>query len=277
VLTVDNAPQVLVDASQRPTGDVKTVEQARQHLQTLRLQYTDQHPDVIAARRQLAQLEADVAQNKGHGDGKGAGAVKGQIPNTVYDQLKLKLSDAETMIPSLERKLEQARAEQKRIEDLVRSAPDVVAKAQDLDRDYGLMKAAYEKLVERLQAAQIADSASTKTDQIQFRIVEPPEMPVMPAAPNRPLFYSLVLLAGLGAGLAVPLALVQLDRSVASLGQLRSFGIPVIGSVTFMVTEAVRRRTVRHAVVICASTFVILLTYGALLVSSVGRNFFGVF
>src|SRR5205807_1245688 len=140
-------------------------EQARKRLQALRLQYTDQHPDVIAARRQVAQLEADATTDKSGTPGK-SGTVKGQIPNTVYDQMKLKLSDVETTIPSIERKLDQARTELKRIEDLVHLAPDVLAKAQDLDRDYGLLKAAYEALVQRLQAAQIADSANTKTDQI---------------------------------------------------------------------------------------------------------------
>src|SRR5205823_1055265 len=127
VLTVDNAPQVLVDASQRSGTETQTLEQARKRLQALRLQYTDQHPDVIAARRQVAQLEADATTDKSGTPGK-SGTVKGQIPNTVYDQMKLKLSDVETTIPSIERKLDQARTELKRIEDLVHLAPDVLAK-----------------------------------------------------------------------------------------------------------------------------------------------------
>ena len=157
----------------------------------------------------------------------------------------------------------------------VRQAPDVVARAQDLDRDYNLVKAAYEALVRRRQAAQIADAANTKTDQIQFRIVDPPQVPIMPAAPNRPLLDSVVLLLGIGAGLAAPFGLVQLDRSIATVGQLRSFGVPVIGSVSLLISAAMRQRTIRQLAAVSASTVVLLAAYGTVLFMTKGFNFFG--
>jgi polysaccharide chain length determinant protein (PEP-CTERM system associated) len=275
MLSVDRGPQVFVDASQGNAASApKNLEQARQNLALLRLKYTDQHPDVIAARRQVAQLAADARNPTGSGAARAAG--KGQIANAVYDQLKLKLADAESVVASVERKLTQARADLPRVEAAAQAAPGVAAKAQDLDRDYNLIKAAYEALVQRRQAAQIADAANTKTDQIQFRIVDPPQIPIMPAAPNRPFLDSVVLLLGIGAGLAAPFGLVQLDRSITTVGQLRGFGIPVIGSVSLLISATMRQRTIRQLAAVSASTVVLFAAYGTLLfMTTKGFNLFG--
>ena len=269
MLSVDRGPQVLVDASQGAASTPKTLDQARRNLASLRLKYTEEYPDVIAARRQVAQLETEARTPE-------QAASKGQIANTVYDQLKLRLADAEGVVASVQRKLAQARLDLPRIEAAAQAAPGIVAKSQDLDRDYNLIKTAYEALVQRRQAAQIADAANTKTDQIQFRIVDPPQVPIMPAAPNRPLLDSVVLLLGIGAGLAAPFGLVQLDRSVATAGQLRSFGIPVIGSVSLLISATMRQHTVRQLAAVSASAIVLLAAYGTLLfMTTTGFNLFG--
>lgn len=162
MLSVDRGPQIVVDASQGTVAAApKTLDQARRNLAALRLRYTDEYPDVIAARRQVAQLEADVKAPEQAGG-------KGQIANTVYDQLKLKLADAESLVASVDRKLAQARLDLPQIEAAAQAAPGIVAKSQDLDRDYNLIKAAYEALVQRRQAAQIADAANTKPAAIGF-------------------------------------------------------------------------------------------------------------
>src|SRR5439155_16335212 len=60
MLSVDRGPQVLVDASQGAASTPKTLDQARRNLASLRLKYTEEYPDVIAARRQVAQLETEA-------------------------------------------------------------------------------------------------------------------------------------------------------------------------------------------------------------------------
>ncbi|HEV2098795.1 MAG TPA: XrtA system polysaccharide chain length determinant [Stellaceae bacterium] len=263
-LSVERAPQVIVDASQGSDSPTARLSKARKRLDALRLQYTDEFPDVIAARREIAQLEAEAKSSAGSGSVR-SHAVKAQIANSVYDQLKVKLVDAETAIAAFERNLAAARARLAHIEAEVRAAPGVLAKARDLERNYTLLKAAYEALVQRRQAAEIADAANTKTDQIQFRIVDPPEVPILPISPNRPLYDSLVLLLAIGAGFAAPLAMSQLDRSVATLGQLRDLGVPVVGSVSLVLSDVMRLRVKHQMFGVLASAFVLLTAYGALL------------
>jgi polysaccharide chain length determinant protein (PEP-CTERM system associated) len=260
-LSLDQAPQIIVDASGGPDSITRQLQDARKRLDELQAQYTDQYPDVIATRREVARLEAEAKNPAPHSVPGG----KTQIANPVYDQLQVKLVDVETAIASIQHKLDVTRAERARVEAAVKAAPGVLIKARDLDRDYALLKTAYDGLVQRREAAKIADAANTKTDEIQFRIVDPPEVPILPVGPNRLLYNTGVLLLGLGAAIAVSLAMLQFDRSIATVGQLRGYGVPVIGTVSQLVDQAAHRTTARQLAGVCASTFLLLLVYGALM------------
>ncbi len=228
LLSVDRAPQVVVTGGLPSARMQSRLQQLRGNLDTLRLKYTDQHPDVIAAREEIRQLEGEI-KHSGLGLGGRRRPARTQVPNTIYDQLKVKLVDAEGQVAAAQRTLAEAQAEQDRIAQIARSAPAVMTEAEDLDRDYGVLKKNYQELVSRREATLIADAADTKTEKIQFRIVDPPQVPLVPAEPNRPLLVSLVLLVGIGAGIAAPLVMTQLDRSFATISQLRDLGDPGVG------------------------------------------------
>jgi polysaccharide chain length determinant protein (PEP-CTERM system associated) len=239
------------------------------------LKYTEDHPDVKAARKQIAQIEAEGAKASG-GAGKSGGPTKGEVANSVYDQIKLRLVDAEAAVAAVQRRLDDARSDQERIEKVAASAPGVLVQAQDLDRDYSILKRNYQELVARREATQIANAADTKTEKIQFRIVDPPQVPILPSAPNRPMLVSMVLLFGIGGGVAVPLALTQIDRSFATIGQLRNLGLPILGSVSRLSLGAARRRAAIQLAGVCASAFLLIAVYGTLIALSIGLRTMGI-
>jgi polysaccharide chain length determinant protein (PEP-CTERM system associated) len=265
MLSIDQAPQVIVGTSGQADTPLKQLQDARKRLDVLLTQYTDAYPDVIATRREIAQLE-DEARNSSAPDRVDAFDAKTQIANPVYDQLKLKLVDADTEVASIRHKLADSRSAQARVEAAIKASPGILLKARDLDRDYAVTKKAYDELVQRLQAAQIADAANTKAHEIQFRIVERPDVPILPAAPRRRLFDTAVLAAGLGAGAALPLLMLQFDGSVGTVGQLRSLGLPILGSISRLVDRGTRRAVARQLAGICAGALLLLTVYGALVV-----------
>jgi polysaccharide chain length determinant protein (PEP-CTERM system associated) len=273
-LSVDRSPQVVVTGGRLSPIDER-LQELRRNLDSMLLKYTEDHPDVKAARKQIPQIEAEAAKSGGAGKSNGAPA-KGEIPNSVYEQIKVRLVDAEGAVAAVQRRLDEARSDQERIEKVAASAPGVVAQAQDLDRDYSILKKNYQELVARREAAQIASAADTKTEKIQFRIVDPPQVPILPAAPNRPMLVSMVLLFGIGAGLAVPLALTQLDRSFATVGQLRNLGLPILGSVSRLSLGAARRRAAIQLAGVCASALLLVAVYGTLIALSLGLRTMGV-
>ena len=273
MLSVDRAPQVVVNGGRSLSPDEQRLAQMQNNLDAMRLKYTDQHPDVIATRQEIKQLEAEMKHSGSESSG---GVSKTQIPNAVYDQLKVKLVDAETQVAAIQRRLKQAQAEEERIEKIARSAPAVLSEVQDLDRDYGILKRNYEEFVSRRQSTQIAEAADTKTEKIQFRVIDAPQVPLVPVEPNRPLLVSMVLLVGLGTGLATPLMIGQLDRSFATVAQLRDLGVPILGSVTRISIGAARRRATVQLAGVCASAVVLIAVYGTLLLLSLKLHSMGV-
>jgi polysaccharide chain length determinant protein (PEP-CTERM system associated) len=273
-LSVERGPQIVVNGRLAPIDE--RLQEIRRNLDSLLLKYTEDHPDVKAARKQITQVEAEGAKSSGGAAKSGGSTTKGEIANSVYEQIKVRLVDTEAALAALQRRLDEARSDEERIQKVAASAPGVLVQAQDLDRDYSILKRNYQELVARREATAIANAADTKTEKIQFRIVDPPQVPILPAAPNRPMLVSMVLLFGIGGGLAVPLALTQIDRSFATIGQLRNLGLPILGSVSRLSLGAARRRAVIQLAGVCASAFLLIAVYGTLIALSMGLRTMGI-
>ena len=78
---------------------------------------------------------------------------------------------------------------------------------------------------------------------------------------------TVVLVLRYWGGLGSPLAM-QLDRSFATLGQLRNLGIPILGSVSRLSLGAAQRRAVLQFAGVCASALILVAVYGTLLCSA---------
>ncbi|MGH7048561.1 MAG: XrtA system polysaccharide chain length determinant [Stellaceae bacterium] len=267
MLDVDRAPQVVI-AGAAVSPEQARLEELRRNLDTLRLKYTDQYPDVIATRQEITQLKSEVKRT----GTSGVASDKTQIANAVYDRLKVELVDAESAVATAQRHLQEAEAYQAQIDKIVQSAPGILEKVRDMDRDYDVLRNNYQQLVARRESASIADAADTRTEKIQFRIVDPPRVPLVPVAPHRPFLVSVVLLLGIGAGFAAPLAMTQLDRSFATVSQLRNLGIPILGSVSRLALGTARRQATMQLAGVCASAVVLIAVYGTLLALSFGLH-----
>ncbi len=175
----------------------------------------------------------------GKGDGTAAAdAGKRSVPNPVYEQLKVRLVDADTALASLQRQRATEAELLDRLDKVQHEQPGLLAEYQNMDRDYSVLRRNYEELLGRLQSANIAQAADTQADKVKLQIVDPPETPRLPAAPNRLLLVSGVLVAGLGGGAAFTILLGQLDRSFATVDQLRNLGLPVLGGISVLGSAA---------------------------------------
>jgi polysaccharide chain length determinant protein (PEP-CTERM system associated) len=183
-LSYDAMPSMVVG-----TGAVAGTPQQRilalqAKLSELRLQYTDKHPDVIQTQQQLENLIAQQKKARSGGD-EASSFARAQIPNVIHDQLSLRLTDAETNLGSVRRKLDEARAVVEDMQKRAADAPRIEAEFTNLNRDYQVLKASYEGMLQRRESARIAEAADTTTEPVQFRVVAAPELPATAAGPNR--------------------------------------------------------------------------------------------
>jgi hypothetical protein len=179
------------------------------------------------------------------------------------------LVETETALASLERALKQAQDEQAVLEKKAQETPGVEAQAKDLDRDYAAKKKSYEELLQRREQTLIAEAADTTADKIQFRVIDAPQVPILPHSPKQPLLLLGVLVAAIGAAIAVPLLLMQFDRSFATVAVLRQLGRPVLGSVTRIGFPGARRRARLQIATLCAGTSALVIVFAVLFAFSV--------
>ena len=99
------------------------------------------------------------------------------------------------------------------MEELAHAAPQVQAEYEDLDRGYSVLRKNYEEFLARRESSNITAAADSGADKVRLRIVDPPQVPMLPVAPNRLAMLSLVLLGGFGAAGGLAILLSQTDRS----------------------------------------------------------------
>ncbi|HEY1932181.1 MAG TPA: XrtA system polysaccharide chain length determinant [Acetobacteraceae bacterium] len=247
MLVVDVPPQL--QALQQPQVVRTPLEQAEEQLRMLMLKDTDDHPDVIAQKKLIEFLKTQQQDAK---PAKAAGAAPGAdqplpdnkrtVPSPVYDQLKVKLIEADTQVVALQRQRDDAVAYRDKLEKIQHEQPGLIAEYENMDRDYSVLRKNYEELLGRLQAANIAQAADTQADKVKLQIVDPPDTPRLPVAPNRMLLVTGVLLAGLGGGLGVTVLFGQLDRSFSTVDDLRNLGLPVLGGISVLGLAPLRQR-----------------------------------
>jgi polysaccharide chain length determinant protein (PEP-CTERM system associated) len=227
-------PLLVIDAGGRSSGSAggasPGLAEAERRLNLLRLRFTDQYPDVVAAQQLVASLRAGGGGNVGGA----AGSVTAprSVPNPVYDQLKVRLIDAESTLESLTRQAREASSEEDRLSAVVRGAPGVEAEYLNLNRDYEVLRKNYDELLARRESMRLGAAADEEADKVKLRIVEAPQIPNIPVGPKRVLLSVGVFAAGLGGGLGLVFLLVQFDGAFYALADLRGLGLPVLGGVS---------------------------------------------
>jgi polysaccharide chain length determinant protein (PEP-CTERM system associated) len=257
------------------------INDAEKGLDALRLRYTDQHPDVVSQKRSLDTLKTqfdaekkrlaetppptEAEQPRKGGAGAPAAARKSSVPNPLYDQIKIKLVDMTSTLETLQRKLAQSNDEVTRVEKMANTAPAIEAEFSTLNRDYGILKKNFDELTSRRESAKIADAVETRGDKIQFRVVDPPQVPLTPSGPPRLLLMSGVLLGALAAGFAVAFLVSQIDDSFISISRLRrTVALPVLGSVSRVLSPGDRRRRLIGTVSFASFLAALVVAYGYL-------------
>ena len=225
-----------------PIDTASAIRETQARLDDLLLRFTDKHPDVVAARRQLEDLRArqkTELEAVRHGD-QSAIAATGMAANPVYQGMKLQLSQIDVdvaadreVVADQERKIAELRK-------LINTAPQVEAEYQRLDRDYSVTHTQYQALVDRMSRARLSDKADA-TGVVRFEVVDPPTVDPEPVAPKRTRLIFQVLAVGLAAGLGVAYLMHQLRPVFTSPRQLsEATQLPVLGSVSMTWVERYR-------------------------------------
>lgn len=243
------------------------IAQLEEQLDELQLRYTDIHPDIKQLKGRIESLnkqrtkeiesyyESIKSSNKDS-----ASATSSAGKNPVYQEMKVQVNNLENEAASLTVRVKNYRQRVKELENKIHILPEIEAELVALNRGYEITKAKYEELLSRKETAQLAQQADETTDNIQFRVIDPPRAATEPSGPARFIFFGIVTVLGFGVGIGLSLLMSQLSPVTTSTAQLsKATGVPVFGVVSANENLGLQKWHRKKTIIFIASNLFLLV------------------
>jgi uncharacterized protein involved in exopolysaccharide biosynthesis len=202
------------------------------HLTALQSSYTDDYPDVIKAKNDIAVVQKKIAESEGPNKGGPNKGLKTSTEPAQIQQLRAQLHNDDLIIATKTKEQEQIRKQIDLYQARVQSSPAVEQQYKELTRGYQTASDSYSDLQKKLTDSQQAVNLERKQEGEQFVVLDPANLPDKPTFPNRPLFALGGLGGGLGLGLGIAFFLELKDTSFKTERDVEfSLHLPVLAMV----------------------------------------------
>jgi uncharacterized protein involved in exopolysaccharide biosynthesis len=237
------AQQLAAWKSSQGTTNPQSLEQQLTTLQAQLLQlqarYTDDHPDVVKAKADIAEVKKRLSEvNDAAGKGTETSDRASLTEPPEIRQLRLQIHQYGEV-------LAQATREEKRLGDQIRVyqsrvavSPDVEEKYKQLTRDYDTAQKFYTDLLAKKSTSEMATDMEKRQQGEQMRLLNPALLPDTPSFPNRLMFAGGGLGTGLVIGLGLALWLELRDKSIRNEADVEaSLQMPVLVALPWVTEE----------------------------------------
>lgn len=252
-----------------PSQQMLKLIQKKMDLANLQTEYKETYPDIIMLKREIQELEDQVALTEMSEAGTLPAGLREPGQSNRNDQRRAPLrvpmgfelerahiAESQRQIQAIQVELntltEREIGLQRQIQLYERRVESVPAREQELavlERDYENTKKNYESLLDKKLNAKISENLEKRQKGEQFRILDPANLPERPFKPV-PLQIGLMGIAG-GLGLGVALAFIRekLDSSIRKPEEVeRITSVPVLASIPdfdeeLMITEKYLSKT----------------------------------
>jgi len=228
-----------VSSGEEKTSVDNRIQMLEVRLDDLRLQFTEQHPDIQSIKKTISLLK-----NQGEETGQERTLSEHASDNSfattspVYQELMVSLGEAAAEVSALSARKAEYENRVGSLRKMVETVPEVEAELLKLTRTYEITKKNYESLFGRKESAKISRAAELSAEMFQFRIIDPPVVPVFPVNIRKPYLFTMALLFALAGGCALSWSLSTIKNAFIDANELRkSVSFPVLGAVSEVLTE----------------------------------------
>ena len=191
--------------------------------------YTDQHPDIIATKEEVAVARRELTSVRQQSPGNSADLV---ALDPAYRQKTVERDATRLRINALQRQLGQALSQIGSYQARVDSAPLVEQELSSLVQDESLERKRYENLSSQYSNAQLTEDVTRKQSGERFVVLNLAPLPSRPTSPDLLKLMAITIGLGLMLGAAAVIGREFLDRSVHDARMLQSeFEVPVLGEI----------------------------------------------
>jgi polysaccharide chain length determinant protein (PEP-CTERM system associated) len=182
-------------------------------LVTLQSKYTNDHPDVIKLKNDIAAMKVKISEQQS----KSAGMEKPSKTLTEPAQIQQLRSQIHQYDQVIKERSAQQEDIQKQIalyQARVQSSPGVEQEYKQLTRDYQTALDFYNDLLKKRDQSAMANDLDRSQQGEQFRVLDPANYPDVPSFPKKPYFVGGGFVGGLALGFGLALLLQLQDTSL---------------------------------------------------------------
>src|SRR5215469_8716800 len=206
----------------------------------LQARYTDDYPDVVKTKRDIAELQKKLDElNKAASNPSPATDDKENLSEPPeIRQLRMQIHQYEQAIGQATRGQQRLQESIKEYQGRVALSPAVQQEYGELTRDSTTAKSFYDNLLAKKSQSEMQTAMAREQQGEQMHVLNPADLPDAPSSPNRLTFAGGGLGAGLGIGLGLALWLEMRDKSVRSEADvLAIMDVPVLSQVPWVGIE----------------------------------------
>lgn len=213
-------------------------------LDTLRMTYLDNYPDIIIIKDQIASLKVTMLNVKNE-ESVEISQNQGGTLNPLFQELRAKRSQFSTELAALKTRIKETRQLLEEEKSRARQINNAVAVHAQLTRDYVGNKALYQKLLKQRESARVSMNIDIANQGMTLKVKEPAVVPHRPIGLQFIHFAVLGIVAALGAPFGLAFMFGAFNNSYKTIGSLRELqGLPVLGSISTYRNPLLEPRTI---------------------------------
>jgi uncharacterized protein involved in exopolysaccharide biosynthesis len=227
--------------------DKTRLSELRVKLGEMKTRLTDEHPDVIKAKSEIAELVKQLRAA-------GRDTADSKPDNPAYITLSTQLAGIQSEIDSTKRQIETLSRKKDDYKGRISASPAVEEGYKNLLLQRNNLQLKYDDLSKKFMEAKVSNGMEKEQKGERFTLIDAARLPEKPVSPNIPAILLIGLVLGLGSGVGVA-ALCEMGDQTAStpemLARLTSF--PVLASIPEIITleDVIRRKVKRKRAIIC--------------------------
>jgi protein tyrosine kinase modulator len=203
-------------SSTNPQTLEKQLSDLQSSLLSLQARYTDDHPDVIKTKADIAEVKKKLAEiNKASTDATVTGSDKASaMEPPEIRQLRSQVHQYEDLITAATTDKKRLEKEIAAYQGRVTLSPSVEEEYKSLMRDYETAQKNYQDLLAKKNSADLTVNMNNQAQGEQMALLAPANLPESPSFPNPWVFSGIGLAAGLALGCALALGKELRDNSI---------------------------------------------------------------
>ncbi|MBT0666194.1 chain-length determining protein [Geobacter pelophilus] len=222
--------------AEETSSDRARLGELKAKLNALRTRVSDEYPDVVKLKVEIAGMERQIRSSGGDPNG-----TRNENPN--YVNISAQLNGVRAEIEGVKRQLELQQERKRDFRRRIAASPRVEEGFKAMLTERNSLQLKYDDLNRKYMESKVAHGLEKEQKGERFSLIDAARLPELPVSPNIPAILIIGLILGIGVGVGVAALREFSDHSVRDVDLLAKLaGVPVLAAIPEIVTDLDRAR-----------------------------------